>query len=366
MNGTPLPTPAPPVSSVLPVTHNLSYTPPTTTPSSPVPSLSQDLSTFSSGHPHTEIQASPFTDVRVHVPAKAKRSRSLAFPSSEDRACKRTKANTSVGMSKQAVWKRKILEQVDDGTWVPDPKKWAAYKSKLIKLDCHFEVLDDPRLARHVKHSRCGSWIMMSLPYDIERFKTHVKSCSYSTASGGMRTLDNYGVLVRPIDAQSPSLSISIPSASSSPPRTNLPCLGITEKDDARILWYMKRTPVNSAGGDNIHDISKELFSDCFQNLSQQQKDIVRQKQLQTHSWSNDHIRKSVHAIGKNPCDGKARLAKDGSLMPCNQCSALLNLRAFRNAISRECRENGNRRFTPHIFQSPDANTATGRASSSA
>jgi hypothetical protein len=116
----------------------------------------------------------------------------------------------------------------------------------------------------------------------------------------------------------------------------------------------MKRTPVNSAGGGNIHDIAKELFGDHFRNLSKGAKDIVRQKQLQTHSWSNDHIRKSIHAIGKNPCNGKGCLAKDGTLMPCNQCLALLTLRAFRNAISRECVENENRVFTPHVFQSPD------------
>jgi len=286
------------------------------------------------------------------VPTKAKRSRSLAFPSTKDGACKRAKKDASVGMSKQAIWKRRVLEQIDDGTWVPDTKKWAAYKAKLAELDPCFEVLDDPRFVRHVKHSHCGSWIIMSLPYDVERFKSHVKSCSYSAASGGMRTLDSYGVRVRPMNAQTPLPSI--PSASSPPSCTNLPCLGITEKDDARIAQYMKRTPVNSAGGDDIQYIAKELFANDFKNLSQEKKDIVRQKQLQTHSWSNDHIRKSVHAIGKNPCDGKARLSKDGSLMPCNQCLALLTLKAFRNAISRKGCENDNRGFTPHIYQSPD------------
>jgi len=116
----------------------------------------------------------------------------------------------------------------------------------------------------------------------------------------------------------------------------------------------MKRTPSKGGGGINIQDIAKELLSDLFKNLSWKDKDIVRQKQEQTRSWSNDHIRKSVHAIGKDPCDGKARLDKDGSLKPCDQCLALLSLRSFRNAISRPCVENENRVFTPHIFQSPD------------
>ena len=94
-----------------------------------------------------------------------------------------------------------------------------------------------------------------------------------------------------------------------------------------------------------------ELFSDVFKNLSQERKDIVRQKQIQTHSWSVDRMRKSVHAIGNNTCKGDARQSKDGTLMPCNQCLALLSLRAFRNAITREPPKDENRVFVPHTFQ---------------
>lgn len=294
-------------------------------------------------------------NVGMHAPAKAKKPRTLSFPSPDNRPFKWAKTNGPVGVSKQAVWKRKVLEQIENGTWVADPKKWESYKTKLVKLDPNFEVCEKPGFERNVKHSRCGSWIVMSLPYDVGRFKTHVNSCSYSTASGGMKTLDTYGILVRPVNTEPAPLSIA--STSLFPPPTNvanLPCLGITAKDDIRIAQYMKRTPVNTAGGSNIHDIAEELFMDNFKNLGQQAKDIVRQKQQQAHSWSNDHIRKSVHAIGKNPCDGRARLAKDGSLVPCNQCLALLTLRSFRNAISRQCVESENRGFTPHTFQSPD------------
>ena len=303
-------------------------------------------------HVTHEIQAPPLTDIGVHVPTKAKQSRSLAFPSPDDRPLKRAKTTVPVGMSKTAAWKRKTLDKIEDGTWVLDTGKWETYKSKLENLDRHFEAYPEPRLVRYVKHSSCGSWVLMSVPYDIGRFKSHVKSCSYSTAPGGMRTLDSYGVCVRPMNSRSPSLSI--PSASSSPLRTDLPCPGITEKDDIRIAQYMKRTPMNTAGGSNIQGIAKELFSDQYKDLSKKAKDIVRQKQEQTCSWSNDHIRKSIHAIGKNPCDSKARLAKDGSLMPCNQCLALLTLRSFRNAISKPCVENENRVFMPHVYQSPD------------
>ena len=320
-------------------------------PAPPVPSL-PTISTSNYGHSHTEIEAPPFPNAGMNVSAKAKRSRSLAFPSPDDRPCKQAKTNAPVGTSKQAVSKRTALEKIENGTWVRDTKRWETYQSKLGKIDRHFKVLDDPRFPCHVKHSRCGSWILMSAPYDVGRFKSHNKSCSYSTASGGMKTLDNYGVLVRPINAQSPLPSI--PATSSLPSSTNLPCLGLTEKDDARISQYIKRTPSYSAGGGSIHEFAKGLFSADFKNLSLEKKDIVRQKQQQTHTWSCDHIRKSVHAIGKNACDGKARLAKDGSLLPCNKCLALLSVRAFRNAISQKCCKDENRGFIPHVFQSPD------------
>jgi len=345
-------------------THDLSYILPTTTPVSPIPSPSQvsndpfhTLPTMICSPPVPppsqvthEIQASPSTDVCMHIPAKAKQLCSLAFPSPIDKPLKRAKTSTPVGMSKQAVWKWKVLEQINNGTWVQDIQKWETYKSKLVALDSQFEVSDEPRHARYVRHSCCGSWILMALPYDIGHFQAHVTSCSYSTASGGMRTLHSYGVMN--MNTQSPSLSVA--SISSPPPHTDLPCLGITEKDDIRIAQYIKCTPVNSAGGGTIQDIAESLFSSDFKDLSQKDKEIVRQKQVQSHAWSNDPIRKSVHAIRKNACEGKAHLAEDGSLMPCNKCLALLTLRAFRNAISRKCRENGNQRYTPHIFQSPD------------
>ena len=298
-------------------------------------------------------QCSPLRHVPVPAaPVRPKRPRSLAYPGPDSEMhAKRTKISMPVGTSKQAVSKRKILEQIRDGTFVRNPKRWEVFKSKLAQLDPYFEVSEtDPTLSRSAKHSRCGSWVLMAAPYNIERFKAHVKTCSYSTEAGGMKTLDSYGLTVRPIKALSSPQSIpSTPSSSAG--RVALPCLGLTEKDDPRIAQYVKRTSVNSAGGKDIHDIAMELFSVAFKNLSKEKKNLVRQKQMQTHIWSVDRMRRSVHAIGKDPCNGNARQAKDGSLEPCNACLALLSLRAFRNAISREPPKNEDRAYIPHTFQ---------------
>ena len=250
---------APPVPSVLPVAHDLSCTLPTTTPVSPAPFPSQ-VSCAPFHTLPTIISIAPVPSrVGMHVPTKAKQSRSLAFPSPDDRPLKRAKTTAPVGTSKTAAWKRKTLDKMWKGTWVLDTDKWEAYKSKLEELDCHFEAYPEPQLVRYVKHSDCGSWFLMSVPYDVGRFKSHVKSCTYSTAPGGMRTLDSYGVCIRPMNlmnSQSPSPSPSMSSASSSPPCTDLACPGITEKNDIRIAQYMKCAKVYSAGGGNIQDVA--------------------------------------------------------------------------------------------------------------
>jgi hypothetical protein len=87
----------------------------------------------------------------------------------------------TVGSSKQAVAKRKANQSVLNGTFVHHPKRWDEYKKKLAELDPNFEVSEDPNLARQVKHSVCGGWFTMAAPYEKERFKKHVTSCSYST-----------------------------------------------------------------------------------------------------------------------------------------------------------------------------------------
>jgi hypothetical protein len=118
-----------------------------------------------------KVGDSPFMGVSVNTTAKVKKSHStsLAFPTLKDldRPSKRAKMSGPVGTSKQVVWKHTILDQMEARTWVVDTKKWEAYKSKLVKLDPKFEVPDEPRLAHHVKHSHCGSWIIMTIPYNV-------------------------------------------------------------------------------------------------------------------------------------------------------------------------------------------------------
>jgi hypothetical protein len=195
----------------------------------------------------------------------------------------------------------------------------------------------------------------MAAPYDKECFKTHVGSCSYSTKGRRMRSLESFGIVVQ--SASTPQSSSALSSSAPSPapshtPRISLlPCPGITEKDCESIGQYFSRTCVASAGGDNLHLVASSLFSDKYMNLSSEKKELVRLKQRNTHAWSVDHLLKTIHAIGKAPCETNAKVARDGSVKACKVCQALLKSQAFKNAVSRKPIPNKNRSYIPHIYQ---------------
>jgi hypothetical protein len=335
--------------------------PPPATPPSLVQST-QALSDLTTAQPsaltapqvlHTGTKR-PITPSCV-LPAKMKRPRNLAYPLAHPQAPQQKNIGRPVvgtNLSKQAVSKNKANECVLNGTFVHNPKRWEGYKKKLAELDPNFEVSEDPRLVRKVKHSVCGGWFVMAAPYDKERFKKHITSCSYSSGCGGMKSLERFGVRV----LSTSTLSSSLPSSSSSPSPASsttslLPCPGLTQKDDASISQYLSRTSVASAGGEDLLSVARSLFSDEFKNLSLERKELVRLKQKHTHTWSVHHLMKTIHAIGKAPCEENADMASDGSVRACKACRALLSSRLFRNAISRKPAPNQNRAYIPHIYQ---------------
>ena len=158
-----------------------------------------------------------------------------------------------------------------------------------------------------MKHSLCGGWFVMAAPYEKERFKKHVASCSYSTGGGGMMSLESFGIVALP--ASTPSSLSSAPSTTISPP-CSLPCPGLTEKDSESIGQYFLRTSVVSAGGKNVLSVARSLFKEEFKNLSSENKALARLKQKQSHTWTVDHLMKTIHTIGEVPCEQGYRMLK--------------------------------------------------------
>ncbi|KAN0139136.1 hypothetical protein V8E53_003025 [Lactarius tabidus] len=331
-------------------------TPPPLAPTMPVQAdtFSSDLRTAQSSPleaPQVQSAKRPSSPSSILL-VKTKHPRNLAYPPPHLQVQTPKQVSEPISISKQAAAKRKVNEHVLNGTFVHDPKRWDQYKRKLAQLDPNFEVSEDPRLVCQVKHSICGAWFVMAAPYAKDRFKNHVSSCSYSTRGGGMKSLVFFGIVAKNLSASSSTSSLSS-ALSFSPGPSSLPCPGLTEKDSPSLCQYFTRTAVASAGGEDLHSVAQALFSDEFKNLSSDKKDLVRLKQKQTHTWSIDHLMKTIHAIGKAPCEGNAEVASDGSksLRACKRCRALLTLHAFKNAISRKPAQNKNRAYIPHIYQ---------------
>jgi hypothetical protein len=288
-------------------------------------------------------------------PVRTKCPRNLAYPPPHHQVKAPKQVSKPISSSKQAAAKCKVNEHVLNGTFVHDLKRWDQYKRKLAELDPNYEVSEDPQLVRRVKHSICGAWFVMAAPYAKDHFKKHVSSCLYLTGGRGMKSLESFGIMTQTLSASSQSSSASSLSSaqSSSPGPSLLPCPRLTEKDSPSLHQYFTWTAVASTGGEDLHSVARALFLVEFKNLSSDKKDLVWLKQKQTHTWSIDHLMKTIHAIGKAPCAGNAEVASDGSksLRACKQCQALLTLHAFKKAISRKPAPNKNRTYIPHIYQ---------------
>lgn len=255
-------------------------------------------------------------------------------------------------VSRSATSKATLNKSVIEGTFVRNLAKWANYKDKLKVLDANYSVDDhDPKRTCYVRHSVCAENILMSAPYDISRFKEHIKHCTVKksiTAASNTRSLLSF------FQPKAQSQLTAQAQASSVIAVKLWPCPGLTQADDVRITQYLQRTVSASAGGASEHLISNEIYGKEYSSLSPSQKRVVDLRQVQTHRWKLDHLRSRITAIGSNPCAENVRASTTldiDSLSPCEPCRALLSLREFQTAIQKPLPANQNHVFVPHRHQ---------------
>ncbi|KAF8139677.1 hypothetical protein EV363DRAFT_1444144 [Boletus edulis] len=98
-------------------------------------------------------------------------------------------------LSKSARSRRKILQEIKQGSFQHSEAARAKFQSTITTKDSHAEFSTmDPR---KVRHSSCGKWLTMSSPYDTTRFSEHMTKCrgplKQSKHQGaGMQTLDMF------------------------------------------------------------------------------------------------------------------------------------------------------------------------------
>ncbi|KAF4618011.1 hypothetical protein D9613_012841 [Agrocybe pediades] len=260
---------------------------------------------------------------------------------------KRKMVKAGDGTSQSAVASRALREKVKQGSFVADPNKLNAWRTKIMASDSQAEF--DNKNVRTARHSVCGKWVTVKEPYDTVRWKEHLSWCKEKEAKKGgpkLKTLSLFAFGVKKVTKAAESdLESSASSETLARPKITqvagraTPCPGICEVDDPRIGQYLKRTTVLGGGGKSLKEITRRLFTrvNFFSQLeSDKDKNMVLDSQMHGWQWRNDHLNQRVYSTA---CQKVVYMRTDLTKChkACRECLSLLNTKtgkAFKNAIS--------------------------------
>ena len=231
--------------------------------------------------------------------------------------CDTSTKKNGVGASTLA--SRKLNQQVNHGTFKLSSAKWKNFKEKISFLDKNASFPDPHGAPRSVRHSKCGRIVQMKEPYNVANFESHLKTCR-SNKTAGMPTLES---LFNKLPKTTPTKSATLPLPSPEP------CPGLTETDHPEIPKYLKRSPACGGGAPSLDTISNQLWKKQFSKLSPAHKQKVWSSQRAQLRWYNDF--KFVRVFSSS-CTKISNISKPQT--PCHQCSALLDDKGFRQALS--------------------------------
>jgi hypothetical protein len=255
------------------------------------------------------------------------------------------------GTSKSAVHSRKRRDQLRKGTFKVDDIRLEEWRRAIKELD---EAADfDPHDICRVRHSACSKFIKVKDPYDLTRFKAHIKSCALKKRPtlGNIPSLLRMGFMTVTPKKRKRTGSVDSGSSESEAEIPTVPCPGLTVVENPRIGQYLRRTGVQGGGGRSLPKIAKEMFKRLFSNLSgKKQRQQVLDKQMNEWKWRNDHMHSRVHLSG---CSKEVPSRFDNPPKPCSPCLGLLRDRGFRNTIWKKPPPDENYIHVNHRFRNP-------------
>ena len=134
-------------------------------------------------------------------------------------------------------------------------------------------------------------------------------------------------------------------------PQAEVPCPGITEADNPKVVQYLKRTGALGGGGRSLPAIAKGLFNKLFSKVTMEKnRQKVVDTQMHEWKWRNDHANLRVFSTS---CQKKVadRSAAAKRSKPCSECHAVLQSKAFKNAIRRPIPSDKKIIFVNHRFR---------------
>lgn len=169
----------------------------------------------------------------------------------------------------------------------------------------------------------------MKEPYNTGNFKLHHEKCkgtpkSHKLPAGGMKKIDSFFT----------KASTTQSSQSSSLNFVMSPCPGLCESSYSQVEAYLERSGAHGGGGPSVSSLAAELFGKKYRKLSLSRKRQVKMAQHHEWLWRNDHQEGVVYSTA---CTKEVQRTSSTTPeeSPCKKCADLLNLKVFKNAVSK-------------------------------
>ncbi|OSC97160.1 hypothetical protein PYCCODRAFT_1440446 [Trametes coccinea BRFM310] len=228
------------------------------------------------------------------------------------------------------------------------------------------KITDDDRKAdfsyhdqRVVRCSRCLRTVTMRSANDTERWREHRRSKRCVDAKGSQQFITQFFRRGPPAPVESSPARTKRPGSSGT---SAAACPGLSFSQDARIPDYLSRTVVPSGGAPRRDVLRLEIIRDHARaratrgKLSQKQLTlrVLAQERAQA-KWLNHHTTGTVTAA---KCQKVARISANGDISPCSECTKLLRLKTFTNALRKRRPKVENAKYTPKAYRNPVAGEA--------
>ena len=270
------------------------------------------------------------------------------------RASKFVKAGE--GTSRSAVASRERRKKLFDGTFKMKESSYEKWKAKISATDKDAEFNENN--IRRARHSLCGKFVTMKDPFDLARWKDHLKICNQKH-EGKMNqkspSLFQMGWLTKQKKAKGGNGEETVMEVKEEsddknrPKRDTVPCPGITPSNDPRVKRYLKRTGTLGGGGRAIQVIAKELFGKLFsqlKNATNRQQAV--DQQINEWKWRNDHANTRVFSFS---CKKVVLDRSPKPPSPCSGCQAVFQTRAFKTVINKPIPSDKNSVFVNYRFR---------------
>ncbi|KAJ6482001.1 hypothetical protein C8R45DRAFT_831472 [Mycena sanguinolenta] len=240
----------------------------------------------------------------------------------------------SVGLSKSATCARDLRLQVQSGEFQPSAAKTASFREKIREIDPEAEF--EPT-SKEVQCSVCQQWRKMKEPYNTSRFSDH------PPVDDKARTLEQFSLVS----------VVAKPKKSIIPVKISMPCPGLTSAFDEKIGNYLARTSSHGGGARAVGHYSEKLFKKEFQDLDEQQKELIYTAQRHDHTWRND-VTEGIMASFSTSClkNVEVDIRTREFPSPCESCLLVFTSRSYQHALNKPQPDAKNMRFVPHRYQS--------------